>query len=108
MTKPELMKLLDQMVEEETVTRDGKGKEYTKGDEDQLANFKSYAKALGLSPKLIWAVYAGKHFDAIVSYCKDSKTYSGEDIRGRIMDLRVYLWLLRGMVEEEMGSAIVY
>lgn len=44
-----------------------KGGEYA-NDEEVLANFMGQAKRLGLTPLQTWAVYFGKHIDAIESY----------------------------------------
>ena len=76
-----------------------KGKEYS-GPLDRLANFRRYAESLGLDYRMVLAVYAGKHWDAIVSYCKTGKVFSSESIDGRIDDLIVYLLLLKCMVIE--------
>ena len=79
-----------------------KGADYS-GDEDVLWNFRHAAERLGLTSELIWAVYAGKHWDAIMAYCCRGKVES-EPVAGRITDLILYLHLLRAMVWER-GSA---
>jgi hypothetical protein len=99
MTFTEFDKLLDKMIEEEREIGTKKGIEYTAQD-DRLDNFKRLGKELGLDPKVILWVYLKKHLDSIASYIKTNKTYS-EPIEGRIKDARVYLSLLRGLVEEE-------
>lgn len=80
-----------------------KGGEYA-GDMDRLANFRRNGEALGQEPELVWAVYAGKHWDAIQQYCKDlaqGKTRQrAEPISGRLDDLIVYCLLMKAMVEE--------
>lgn len=79
-----------------------KGREYTLDSDDQLANFKRHAQALGVSPELIWAVYFNKHIDAINTFVRD--THAGVDrvrsepITGRIDDAIVYLLLLKGIM----------
>jgi len=77
-----------------------KGKEY-RGTEDRLANFRRYAAALDLDYRKVLLVYAGKHWDAICSYCKEGKVFSNESIDGRIDDLIVYMLLLKCMVYEQ-------
>jgi hypothetical protein len=67
-----------------------KGAEYS-GDNDRLANFKRNAAALGLDPLQIWAVYAAKHWDAVMQFVKDTgagkERERGEPIEGRVDDL---------------------
>lgn len=80
-----------------------KGGEYA-GDKDRLANFRRNAEALGLSMETVWAVYAAKHWDAIMQYVKDTATHTNrvrsEPIEGRIDDLIVYLLLFKAIIRE--------
>ena len=80
-----------------------KGGEYA-GDSDRLANFRRNGEALGLSMETVWAVYAGKHWDAIQQWVKDQRADVQrerlEPIEGRIHDLMVYLTLLAAMIDE--------
>jgi hypothetical protein len=80
-----------------------KGGEYA-GDSDRLANFRRNGEALGLPMETVWAVYAGKHWDAIQQWVKDQRADTQrerlEPIEGRIHDLMVYLTLLAAMVDE--------
>lgn len=80
-----------------------KGGEYS-GDVDRLANFRRNAQALGLENETVWAVYAAKHWDAIMQYVKDLTTGQSrkrmEPITGRVDDLIVYLLLFKAMCEE--------
>jgi hypothetical protein len=80
-----------------------KGGEYS-GDVDRLANFRRNGQSLGLPMETIWAVYAGKHWDAIQQYIKDQREGKErtrlEPIGGRVDDLLVYLILLKAMLEE--------
>jgi hypothetical protein len=98
MTFEEFDKVLDAMIAEEREIGKTKAVEYTQGD--RLDNFKRLAKELGVDPKIVLWVYLKKHLDSIASYIRTNKTYS-EPIEGRIKDARVYLSLLRGLVEEE-------
>jgi hypothetical protein len=77
---------------------DKKGADYA-GNEDALSNFKRHAVELGLTPEQIWAVYASKHWDSIITYCREGSVAS-EPIEGRIDDALLYLFLLRGLVAE--------
>ena len=77
-----------------------KGDDYTRHDQDRLSNFKRLAKDLDLSPIKVWAVYAGKHWDALMAFIKTGKAES-EAIEGRFDDLHNYLYLLEGLLEDE-------
>jgi hypothetical protein len=98
MTYEEGDKLMELMVKEEFDISHKKGKEYTQGD--RLDNFKRLANELGIDAKKVLWVYLKKHLDSISNYIKEGKVYT-EPIQGRIMDARVYLMLLRGLIEEE-------
>lgn len=80
-----------------------KGGEYA-GDDDRLANFRRNGAALGLPMASVWAVYAAKHWDAIMQYIKDNNTGKTrermEPIQGRIDDLLTYLILFKCIVME--------
>ena len=81
----------------------GKGGEYAPGA-DRLSNFKQNAERLGLTPLDIWAVYAGKHWDAIQTYVQDLRKGISrerlEGIEGRFHDLIVYAVLGLALVED--------
>lgn len=101
MTFEDVDKIMVKMHEEEMAIARTKGREYTQGD--RLDNFKRIAAELGISSKQVLWVYLKKHLDSIASYIKHEKVLS-EPIEGRIMDARVYLTLLRGLIEEERGQ----
>lgn len=81
-----------------------KGGEYS-GDDDRLANFRRNGAALGLPMETVWAVYAGKHWDAIQQFIKDQRNGKErerlEPIAGRVDDLLVYLLLFKAMLDEQ-------
>lgn len=83
-----------------------KGGEYA-GDDDRLANFRRNAEALGLPMETVWAVYAAKHWDAVMQYVKDLNNGATrerlEPIDGRAHDLIVYLILFLAITEEREG-----
>lgn len=91
-------KLYEKMVAEEMQIAHTKGLEYTQGD--RLDNFKRIGLELGISPMTVLWVYLKKHIDSIARYVKTEETLS-EHIRDRIKDARVYLALLRGLVDEK-------
>lgn len=80
-----------------------KGDEYS-GDTDRLANFRRNGEAQGLPMETIWAIYAGKHWDAIQQYVRDQREGKVrnrlETIEGRVDDLLVYLLLFKAMLQE--------
>lgn len=80
-----------------------KGADYAR-DDDALANFKTQAAALDLTPEQVWAVFAGKHWAAIMAYVREGDVAS-EPIEGRIHDLILYGFLLLGMVREKQAEA---
>lgn len=86
-----------------------KGGEYS-GDADRLANFKRNAEALGLDPLQVWAVYAAKHWDSLMTFIKDLQTKTdrprSEAIEGRADDLLVYLMLFKGLLQDRVKVAI--
>lgn len=96
-------KLVEQTVEQINSLSRLKGGEYA-GDTDRLANFRRNAAALGLNLEDVWAVYAGKHWDAIQQYVKDLRTGKKrerlESIAGRADDLIVYCILFKAILED--------
>ena len=77
-----------------------KGPDYCRKVDDRLHNFKTTASDIGISPFLVWAVYAHKHWDAILTYISTGSIES-EPIEGRIDDLHNYLYLLEGLIKEK-------
>lgn len=81
-----------------------KGGEYS-GDQDRLLNFRRNGLALDLPMETIWAVYAAKHWDALMQYIKDKQMGKVrerlEPISGRVDDLLVYLLLFKAMLDEK-------
>jgi len=98
MTYEDFDKLVEQMIQEEKAIGNTKGKEYTQGD--RLDNFKRLAAELGITPLQVLWIYLKKHLDSIAHYVRTEKVLS-EPIQGRIKDARVYLSLLRGLIEEK-------
>ncbi len=88
----------DEHIARATGINDTKGKDYA-GDEDALGNFKAAALQLGIEPEQVWAVYAHKHWSAIMSFCRAGQVES-EPIEGRLHDIIVYSLLLLGLIED--------
>ena len=97
-------KLYQKMVEEELKIGKTKALEYTRG-KDRFDNFKRLGAELLLSPKIILWIYLKKHLDSILHYILHEEVLS-EPIESRIKDARVYLALLRGLIEEGNNSGL--
>ena len=106
-TQETLASHMEKIFQEEIMKLRGQGqKEYAHDDSSPFANFDRGAADLRLDRKQILWVYAMKHKDGISSFLQ-GHTSQREDVRGRINDLIVYLFLLRGMVDEELEKGIV-
>ena len=96
-------KLLDDIFERVISLGRLKGGEYS-GDDDRLANFRRNAQALGVNKETVWAVYAAKHWDALMQFIKDKQAGTErtrlETLEGRVYDLIVYLILFAAMLDE--------
>jgi len=99
MTNEEFIKVRNSLNHLCETTLLNKGKEYTVGSEDRLANFKSLSKSLGLSPLQVWAVYWKKHVDSILNYVREGKTHS-EPIHMRFVDCRNYIDLGLALIND--------
>src|SRR5262245_30775383 len=75
-----------------------KGQDYT-SNADRLSNFKEVAAMIGVSPLQVWAVYALKHWFAILNYVKRGKVES-EAIESRFADERNYIDLGYGLLHD--------
>lgn len=101
MRQNEMAEVMERVFHEEIMAlRDAGQKEYAHEGADSFANFDRLAEDLKIDRKQVLWVYAMKHRDGIASWLKGHKSQR-EDVTGRINDLIVYLFLLRGMIEEE-------
>lgn len=87
---------------------DLKGAEYA-GDNDRLDNFRRNGFDTGADYRLVWRIYAGKHWDAISQYVKDITANRPprvrlETLEGRVDDLIVYLLLFKAMLDENASE----
>lgn len=80
--------------------------EYANDPDNIFANFDRISTQLGLTREQVLLVYAQKHWDGIVSYVNGHRSQR-EDIRGRIKDLRMYLALLWGLVDDGSETEIL-
>lgn len=106
MTKLEMAGVLKRLQEKENTFREAGQKEYAHDEDNAFANFERIANQLGLDRKEVLYVYLFKHLDGIVSYIKGHRSQR-ESVEGRILDARVYLALLAGMIQEEEENAKV-
>jgi hypothetical protein len=98
MTRDDFLKFMAANQEKIVALNRTKGHDYA-GEEDALDNFKRHAAELGLAPEQIWAVYASKHWDAIMTFVRKGDVAS-EPIEGRLLDVILYCHLLLGLIAE--------
>lgn len=98
MNRSEFIDLLNRNHEQIVEINKVKGHDYA-GEDDALSNFKESARAVDVSPLVIWFVYFDKHMSAIRTFIREGAVQS-EPIEGRIQDAILYLYLLMGLVEE--------
>lgn len=82
-----------------------KGRDYTKGSQDRLANFKNSGSDAGITPLQAWLVFYNKHHSAICSYIKSGGQNESEPIFGRFVDALNYLRLGWALVKEDQLKA---
>lgn len=104
MLASELETLLRQAADRKLKLRTNKGQEYTRGDDDVLANFKRVGAGVGIIPLKVWWIYFHKHVDALANFIRTGAEASDEGIEGRIDDLQVYLDLGRGLIKEHKDA----
>lgn len=81
--------------------REAGQKKYAGGEtSDAFTNFNKLAEELATDRKKVLWTYAMKHKDGIVAFLR-GEVSQRESVEGRINDLIVYLFLLRGMIEED-------
>jgi soluble P-type ATPase len=103
MTKTEMKLLMEKVFNEEINKLRESGQAEYANSEDAFGNFNRLADELGISREKVLWTYAMKHKDGIVSWLNGNKSQR-EDVRGRINDLIVYLFLLRGMIEDASNA----
>ena len=101
MKKDDFINLMNNMHEEEKEEHLKKNADYAdRNGINILANFERVAQNLNITPQMALLIYMEKHMDAIRTYIRFGSVMS-EPIEGRIKDARVYLSLLRAMVEQK-------
>jgi hypothetical protein len=89
------------LLEECARVLDAKGADYTvgQGHLDRVRNFRGAAIDLGLPMRQVWAVYAHKHWTAVMKHARDGQVES-EPIEGRLVDMINYLLLYKLIADE--------
>lgn len=101
MTFEEFENFQNRLLEEVKQMGSTKGKEYAFKHEDRFQNFNEDAEEMGIDRLLCAWIFTNKHIRSLRSYIRNKSTFSTEPIRGRIIDIIVYLILIAGMIEEE-------
>lgn len=106
-TRNDVDRLMQLMHDEENTTRDSAQREYAREEANALANFDRIGAAIHcphcskpIGPFAVLMVYLLKHLDGILSFIAGN-AMQREPVQGRIKDVRVYLVLLRAMIERE-------
>ena len=101
MNKQALATLMDDVFENEIMKlREAGQNEYAHEDDNAFANFDRVANHLGLSAEVVCMVYMLKHVDGVSSFVNGHKSQR-EDVTGRLNDIIVYCFILRGLIERE-------
>jgi len=109
MTNKDFIEETQRFFEECLDVMNTKGQEYA-GSEDKFANFKRLANKYNVPTEEICGIYMTKHLDSIDSFIRERRAGKSvmeieaglsEPISGRIMDAVNYLFILKGIVDEE-------
>tara|TARA_R110002051_G_C8729875_1_gene497716 strand:- start:1868 stop:2206 length:339 start_codon:yes stop_codon:yes gene_type:complete len=100
MNKKEFESIKKYMLDKSKYIMDLKQPEYTNQSDDVLQNFKQTAKAIGITPMEVWAVFFNKHIQAILSHAGDVKLTHAEPIDNRYADAINYLFLGIALIKE--------
>ena len=92
--------LLEDIFKEVRTIRTAGQKEYAHDRDNCFANFERIAKLMDSDRETVLMTYLMKHIDGVQSYIKGHKSQR-EDVRGRIVDIIVYLTLLWGMADQD-------
>lgn len=81
-----------------------KNADYSQGEQkgDRIAAFRRIGRDIGVTMPQVWAIFAQKHWGAVMKFVKDGILES-ESLDGRINDLINYFVLL-GAIVEDMGK----
>jgi hypothetical protein len=102
MTGEQFRRLMREELESLVAMNENKGRDYA-GEDDALGFFKAMAAEAGLAEEQVWAALARKHWAAILAFirhARDDGYAPSEEVRGRILDLILYLFLLLALERE--------
>jgi hypothetical protein len=99
-SRQQVADLMDRVFIECQKTREQGQKEYAHSDSNALSNFERTGDELQIPREKVWYIFAKKHWDGTLAWIRGHRSQR-EDVRGRIMDLIVYLILLWAMVDDE-------
>lgn len=95
MSRDELFRLYDEIVQEARDTMSAKNQDYAEGG-DCLANLREAARDNDLSPEKVWSIYFDKQLRAIKAHV-NGKSLKSESLRSRIVDCINFLVLLEAL-----------
>ncbi|KYC47853.1 MAG: hypothetical protein AMQ22_00215 [Candidatus Methanofastidiosum methylothiophilum] len=96
------MKIIEKQIALENEIMGVKGRDYTIGNSDRHYNFKLVAELVGITPEQVLMVYWLKHVLSILNHARGGN--ESEPVETRIADLRNYMLLYRGLVEEKKAT----
>lgn len=105
MTRKEFEIYMDECFEKIQDLRIAGQKEYAHEEDNCFANFERVANYLGIDRERVLATYLVKHIDGITAHLRGHRSQR-EPVTGRIDDAIVYLFLLRGMIDEATTNTI--
>jgi hypothetical protein len=94
MTQTEFHAFFQSLLDEAEKVMHAKAADYAQ-EQDAFRNFHTRAEQLGLTREQVWAVFAMKHVDALLAYCREGKVES-EPLRSRCIDVINYVGFLAG------------
>lgn len=98
MDKQKFDQVVDYLTDDRKSVSGSKRKDYTRGNEDVLKNFKNQADYLGMTPLQSLGVHMEKQFAAVMHYIKTDGQSESEPIIRRIGDVMNYMELLYGLL----------
>lgn len=103
MTQTEFHRFCIDVMDDAFRTMTSKAKDYAQ-EQDAFLNFHTRAEQLGLTREQVWAVFANKHWDALMAYVREGKVES-EALRSRVTDVINYALFLAGFEKAVQDEA---
>jgi hypothetical protein len=105
MTQTDFHEFFAGLLNEARGVMESKAKDYAQ-EQDAFLNFHTRAEQLGLTREQVWAVFANKHWDALMAYVRNGKVES-EALRSRIIDVINYVGFLAGFEHTATEAAVI-